>query len=93
MIQNTNYKRKQKKQNQTKEPHTPSTLWSHFKLNVLDKLEKKAASAFLNGFYPQENDYKQKSFKVSAGDAFFFIPFIFIQEDMAKCIINFLLIS
>jgi len=28
------------------------------------------------------NDYNQQSFKVSAGDAVFFIPFIFIQKEI-----------
>lgn len=35
-----------------------------------------------NGLYLQENDSNQKSFKVSAGDVFFFICFIFIQEEI-----------
>lgn len=32
---------------------------------------KKGSKCLFNGFYLQENDYNQKSFKVSAGDAFF----------------------
>lgn len=45
------------------------------------KKKKKAASAFLMDFIHRRNDYNQKSFKVSAGDAFFFILFIFIQKE------------
>lgn len=33
-------------------------------------------------FIRRKNDYNQKSFKVSAGDAFFSIPFIFIQKEI-----------
>lgn len=44
--------------------------------------KKKASSAFLMDFIRRKNDYNQKSFKVSAGDAFFFIPFIFIQREI-----------
>lgn len=33
-------------------------------------------------FIRRKNDYNQKSFKVSAADAFFFIPFIFIQKEI-----------
>lgn len=43
---------------------------------------KKGSKCLFNGFYLQENDYNQKSFKVSAGDAFFFIPLIFIQKEI-----------
>lgn len=61
-----------------------SAIWSCFQLKVLDTLEKKkkASSAFLMDFIRRKNDYNQKSFKVSAGDAFFFIPFIFIQREI-----------
>ena len=60
-----------------------SAIWSCFQLKVLDTLEKKkASSAFLMDFIRRKNDYNQKSFKVSAGDAFFFIPFIFIQKEI-----------
>lgn len=63
-IQNTNYKRKQKiKQNKTKEPQTPSTLWSHFKLNILYTLEKKAASAFLMDFIHRKMITSRKALK------------------------------
>lgn len=48
----------------------------------LRKKKKKAASAFLMDFIHRRNDYNQKSFKVSAGDAFFFILLFLFRKKL-----------